>query len=247
MTDKVVKTGIEDVLSSIKRLVSEDSRDAQSAFAPVGSRKPGRLVLTDALRVSETTPDANPKRENPEPGYKAEDSVQPMLLRTSDIIKYAEPAAEQQTKVEPEPDVSGGLSAKIEALEAAIAHTEDQWEPDGDSDDAYSGTTTNTLHWHAEDEFIVSDSSSLSDTASEEQKSETKATFVRDPQAVAAEAPKVDVDQTAPELDNNALRELIAQVVREELQGVLGQRITRNVRKMVRREIFRVLAEQEVE
>lgn len=247
MTEKVVKTGIEDVLSSIKRLVNEDSRKVPSAFAPVGSRKPGRLVLTDALRVSETAPDAHSKPENQEPAYKAEDSVQPMLLRTSDVVKHSEPAEEQQTKAEPEPGASGGLSAKIEALEAAIAHTEDQWEPDGDSDDAYSGTPTNTLRWHAEDEFIVSDSSSLSDPAPDEQKSETKATFVRDPKALAAERPKADLEQTALEMDKDALRDLIAQVVREELQGVLGQRITRNVRKMVRREIYRVLAEQEVE
>lgn len=38
-------------------------------------------------------------------------------------------------------------------------------------------------------------------------------------------------------LDEETLREIVAEVVRQELQGVLGQRITRNVRKMVRREI----------
>ena len=48
-------------------------------------------------------------------------------------------------------------------------------------------------------------------------------------------------------LDEEVLREIIAQVVREELQGVLGQRITRNVRKMVRREIRLALAAEELE
>lgn len=48
-------------------------------------------------------------------------------------------------------------------------------------------------------------------------------------------------------IDEEALRDLIAQVVREELQGALGQRITRNVRKMVRREIRLALAAQEFE
>ena len=48
-------------------------------------------------------------------------------------------------------------------------------------------------------------------------------------------------------LDEETLREIIAEVVREELQGVLGQRITRNVRKMVRREIRLALAAEDLE
>jgi hypothetical protein len=43
-------------------------------------------------------------------------------------------------------------------------------------------------------------------------------------------------------LDEDGLRELVASIVREELQGALGERITRNVRKLVRREIHRALA-----
>ncbi|UWQ96813.1 hypothetical protein K3728_06225 [Rhodobacteraceae bacterium M385] len=48
-------------------------------------------------------------------------------------------------------------------------------------------------------------------------------------------------------LDEDTLREIIVEVVREELQGVLGQRITRNVRKMVRREIRLALAAEGLE
>jgi hypothetical protein len=47
-------------------------------------------------------------------------------------------------------------------------------------------------------------------------------------------------------LDEEALRRIIAEVVREELQGALGERITRNVRKLVRREIRLVLAADEL-
>ncbi|MDQ2092334.1 hypothetical protein [Marimonas arenosa] len=46
-------------------------------------------------------------------------------------------------------------------------------------------------------------------------------------------------------IDEDALRELVAEIVRRELQGVLGERITRNVRKLVRREIHRALAARE--
>jgi hypothetical protein len=48
-------------------------------------------------------------------------------------------------------------------------------------------------------------------------------------------------------LDEETLRDLIAEVVREELQGAMGQRITRNVRKMVRREIRIALAAEDLE
>ncbi len=37
------------------------------------------------------------------------------------------------------------------------------------------------------------------------------------------------------------LRDLVAEIIREELQGALGERITRNVRMLVRREINRAL------
>lgn len=46
-------------------------------------------------------------------------------------------------------------------------------------------------------------------------------------------------------LDEDALRDLVADIVRQELQGTLGERITRNVRKLVRREIHRALMGQE--
>jgi hypothetical protein len=48
----------------------------------------------------------------------------------------------------------------------------------------------------------------------------------------------------APILDEASLREMINAIVREELQGELGDRINRNLRKLIRREIMQVLEEQ---
>jgi hypothetical protein len=48
----------------------------------------------------------------------------------------------------------------------------------------------------------------------------------------------------APILDEESLRDLINAIVREELQGELGERINRNLRKLIRREIMQVLEEQ---
>lgn len=112
------------------------------------------------------------------------------------------------------------LSAKIAALETVIGRTDDQWEPDDTGDSDYSGTEAPSMTW--EDTSTVQD---------------------------AADA-AIDSDVFAsPEdfLDEDALRDLVSDIVREELQGALGERITRNVRKLVRREIHRALAAQELE
>lgn len=48
-----------------------------------------------------------------------------------------------------------------------------------------------------------------------------------------------------PMFDEEVLKRVVHEVVREELQGNLGERITRNVRKLVRREIHNILTTQE--
>ncbi len=47
------------------------------------------------------------------------------------------------------------------------------------------------------------------------------------------------VSSVPSSIDMNALREIVTDIVREELRGPLGQKITRNVRKLVRQEIHR--------
>lgn len=53
-------------------------------------------------------------------------------------------------------------------------------------------------------------------------------------------APSADAEPEVV-LDEETLREMVSDIVRKELQGSLGERITRNVRKLVRREIYRAL------
>ncbi|APE44148.1 hypothetical protein BOO69_12610 [Sulfitobacter alexandrii] len=62
MSDPVTNAEVEDVLSSIRRLVSEDKRPMQPKAKPVMS---DRLVLTPALRVADTEP-SEPAQETPE-------------------------------------------------------------------------------------------------------------------------------------------------------------------------------------
>lgn len=74
MSDPVTNVEIEDVLSSIRRLVSEETRPPRPRSQPV---QPGtdRLVLTPSFRVH----DAEPRKPAPEP-EKAARSASPMLL-----------------------------------------------------------------------------------------------------------------------------------------------------------------------
>lgn len=57
-------------------------------------------------------------------------------------------------------------------------------------------------------------------------------------------SPSARDDSNEAIIDEDALRELVAQLVREELQGSVGERITHNVRRMIRREIARALSLQ---
>ncbi|MEO0911907.1 MAG: hypothetical protein AAFY59_02815, partial [Pseudomonadota bacterium] len=60
----------------------------------------------------------------------------------------------------------------------------------------------------------------------------------------AAAAPPAAPTPPAKEngfFDEATLRSMVSEIVREELQGELGERITRNVRKIVRREVLHVM------
>lgn len=48
-------------------------------------------------------------------------------------------------------------------------------------------------------------------------------------------------------IDEETIREIVSEMVRAELQGDLGNRITRNVRKLVRREIHHALTTRELD
>ncbi|MEO0938623.1 MAG: hypothetical protein AAFY38_10765 [Pseudomonadota bacterium] len=298
MSEPVQNSNVEDVLSSIRRLVSEEDRPAAKAPDPEPS---DRLVLTPSLRVAEPAmPDVLVEEDAPETAFEAapdalcqdddapqaeaqgEDGIPHYEVRAEEAFGRAEADAEDahagdveepeegqgvfdegqrvfdaghegaadhataseqdaaadtdaeadipdeiaaEPEAKPEPDAAASfatpqsLSAKIAALEEVIARRDDQWEPDTAGADAYAGTEDADMAWE--------------DAGAD--------TFEDDPAGPEVFAVDEDV------LDEDALRDLVADIVREELQGALGERITRNVRKLVRREIHRALAAQELD
>ena len=294
MSDPVANVEVEDVLSSIRRLVSEDSRPSMKTATPV-KLSPDRLVLTPALRVeddqdedeavveptiqawsefgagpedqdanladrSENNSDATSDVYEPEQAEAVQDhdeqpqeethdvseapAAEPFVLES--VVNHAEPEMDAPFEEIAEADIpdheaeaaffadqSESLTSKIAALEAVIGKTDDQWEPDDTGSSDYSGTEAPSMKW----EDVGSDNDA--DNA-EGDNAETVEVDVEPQQAAFS--------QSADELlDEDALRDIVSEIVREELQGALGERITRNVRKLVRREIHRALAAQELE
>lgn len=161
-----------------------------------------------------------------------------------------QPAAEQDTRP---------LTERIAELEQRISETNEEWEPDGTGTDDNAGTEVETMQWQDH----VDDDDADSDTPEEDEVAQAAHdTFPRavdpgrymDPEEISDEGDEsFDADDIGvlssddTFLDEESLRELVADIVRQELQGALGERITRNVRKLVRREIHRALTAQELE
>jgi hypothetical protein len=56
--------------------------------------------------------------------------------------------------------------------------------------------------------------------------------------------PEMRVGPGPAGIDAEALQRMVAQAIAQELQGELGERITRNLRKLVQSEVERALAEK---
>ncbi|MCB4378869.1 hypothetical protein FZX02_00075 [Synechococcus sp. MU1644] len=295
MSDPMTNTEVEDVLASIRRLVSDDNRQAPESEAAASS---DRLVLTPALRVTddveeerdsvdeaaagdvtdiadqevpEAQQDDLPEDETPAfeltheaPDEGSDDGDETTLDDVED--KHEDTSAPEEHPIaldavnldqdtlmsiqdafddvddedalataEAEPtlnDEATTLSAKIAALETLIAGQTDEFEPDMAGDGENAGTEPPALAWEDADEEV-----------SPPEPSPHVEPQVDNARDEGAQIFSSDEDV----LDEEALRDLVSDIVREELQGALGERITRNVRKLVRREIHRALAAQDLE
>ncbi len=130
------------------------------------------------------------------------------------------------------------LTAKIAALETAIGAIRQDWEPDGTGTDDYAAAPAATMAWE-DDVELDATGNPMNEPEIEPEQTQAASTA---PQSASA---GLAADDSL--MDEEALRDLVSEIVRAELQGALGERITRNVRKLVRREIHRALTAQELE
>lgn len=257
MSDPLTNVEIDDVLSSIRRLVSEQPEKA------VGGGR-GKLVLTPALRVMDTRTNRDDDAPAAGPQAAPDDS-------TPDDNAFDTNAG--QTATGPVPGWTAEASAsdtqtleqRIAELEQAVAASADDWEPDGteagagtlpaDMPTVFTATSSaNTRPWTGIDQPEDRPEPPRTHMAARQDEGPQTADKVPEAQPEAPRADRLaDTDTSMFEgdsdeavLDEEMLRDMVAEFVREELQGALGERITRNVRKLVRAEIQRALAARDL-
>lgn len=190
--------------------------------------------------------------QNPDEAAEAESGPAPVEDTAED-----DPDAGEDADIVSAPQ--DALSARAAGFEEAVAAREDVWEPDGDSGDDYAAQPMDTLPW---EDFQPDETGQPASTGTVD-KNEGLEPFHPEDDLDHYEEPALqsgpdngdnaflaEEDPLGPNeaiMDEEALRDLVAEIVRQELQGTLGERITRNVRKLVRREIHRALAAQELE
>lgn len=233
MSDAMTNREIEDVLTSIRRLVAQEgTRPAET----------GRLILTEAQRIA--------------PEVVAE-------ARSDSAVDAAplahEGSADPRGDLDlPEPDF-GKLEATIAELEAAVSASGGAWEPDGAQVEAPRASNVTELygrlsfqhrHRPPEGEAVEAETEAVADAPHQDAGASDDAAVddtVMEGEAEAVNAPDEGAPDEAAEeevIDEAMLRALIAQIVREELHGQLGERITLQVRKLVRAEIAKALDER---
>jgi hypothetical protein len=260
-----------------------------------------RLTLTPEIAEDETatsegetaTAEVNEEAELDESTIETVEAIEVRKPSTL-LLTDPEPANKRASNAPTDAGPPQELTAKIAALEAVIAQTPDQWEPDGDSVDEYAGTSVGSVAWEdhvdldgsgapfskdevgrvtpsvqeafeaevIEPEEAIDENPTLLDgedeagePAATEDVADQDVTLVDLAGDITAD-PQGDTDNSSREasfaiddavLDEDALRELVSDIVRQELEGSLGERITHNVRKLVRRELQRALAAEELE
>ncbi|MBN8291690.1 hypothetical protein JI664_06920 [Rhodobacter sp. NTK016B] len=259
MSDPMSNREIEDVLTSIRRLVAQEGdRGVEN----------GRLILTEAHRVSEQvkalgvaqpgTGPSGPVRADAEADTADADASAPLAPKAEDVSI-------------PAPDFSK-LEATIAELEAAVSGSE------GDDAPAIGrpapGKPSNVTELYGKMSFSHQPTGAANAEAAAAEGPEAEPTpemadllapeetaadsggvpetVAEVPAETAAEAtiePGAETDEDALAdtiLDEEDLRQFVALIVREELRGQLGERITQQVRKLVRAEIAKVLDERDL-
>lgn len=298
MSEPMSNHEIEDVLSSIRRLVSEDLRPAvpRPAAAVVDSK----LILTPALRVVAAdplpeVPLAPLTRDGfeilPGPRLAVVDPVPvdpPAVDADPALAEFGQwPDTEEEVEAAPavidwegdiwgvEPDTTPALSDDLTedvlsvpaqgfgAASASVAPDEaPMWSDASDQTPVWDDATPDA--WVAEEPipFVAhprkpAAANPLAQAWADRAEAAVRAELQEATEAKLADANLSDmagglfaadpVGLDAIQFDEETLREIVRDIIREELAGTLGERITRNVRKLVRVEINRALATRSVE
>lgn len=247
MSEAMSSVEIEDVLSSIRRLVSEDLRPGTrpaEAKKPVEAKKPDdKLLLTPAFRVVPAPVVVEPV----EPPHRP--APMPRLhLGVEKSFATLERAVEDQD-AEWESEV-GDPAPLVVALDwSEVVRTPVQPAKPTYAPPVFAAEQQSTPSWAQEDAELSVELAEVQDHPIDEPDSiwADRAEAEALAELRAEEVDDFPRDAEAVTFDEEVLRNLVRDMIREELQGGLGERITRNVRKLVRAEIARALATQDLD
>ena len=235
MSEAMSSVEIEDVLSSIRRLVSEDLRPGPR---PVPAATPelkaaDKLILTHAFRVV----------AEPEPA--------PRPATLPRLHLGAEPVARKVASTLERNVAAQSSEWESEVGDPPLLINDMEWTEDGWATPAataqvvqFAAPANDTPSWaQIEPEVIEPEAAQPEPIAEPDRQWADQAEA--EVMAQLAEPPA----EHGPELrlDEQVLRNLVRELILEELQGTLGERITRNVRKLVRAEIARAISVHGIE
>lgn len=141
MTDQMSNRNVEDVLSSIRRLVSQETLNSPADKAEnAASVAVEKLVLTPALRVNDRAADSTTVQPEPaEPAHS--DATSAQRLAAGIAVKSSLETRQSRH--------SASLESTIAALEAAISSSAEHWETDASGDvPPHVGGNVTALHRH---------------------------------------------------------------------------------------------------
>ena len=250
---------IEDVLSSIRRLVASDSSAVpRRETAP----ETPALVLAEEQRVVEPEDPFQMIRNLAQEERDGRDAVHFTNALPEEVAEITHDLdAEKQANASVAPEETGSEEAasgdeyageaEIEPTLAGDDDSPDLWDDRGDAvpaDMPRDYAEDADFEEAADDHHIADDIVDAAPQAEPMPEMAETVEPVSDVPSADASSGEMKVDLTdlsGAMQDDEALRDLIAEIVRQELSGELGERITRNVRKLVRREIRQMLASEE--
>lgn len=215
-------------------------RDFIAHKEPVGRRRRRTnselLILTQSCRVDGDQPAYVPIDEaissQEEPKHKPAETKDLSFPDGSNVLRLET----AQSQLRP------GIEKNIAELEAAVASQPEEWEADGGESFAPEAWAASAFQTPSTDS-PEAEPNTANDPAQE--RAELVAALAKE----VEEAMRISAAPQNPvaEMDVETLRMMVVQTIRQELAGELGEKITRNVRKLVRREINRVLASKDLD
>lgn len=265
MSDPVSNAEIEDVLSSIRQLISESKANSRTgtpdraetliltADFRVHDEEPSQIATSETAKgsVTSATPakDAVPPASSMDVVDSAQNTSSETTSETDSVPVFSHRDYEQSTHAsEPPPEAKKTMD-----------RTSDLWELDGGEETAQSDVLSfHAARMHADKGSIVGENK----TQEWGSKAEDAAPFVEvdvtpspdttpadtdeRPALVAASNVEI-VGEDTDIIDEEVVQEMVARLVREELQGEIGEKITQSIRRFVRQEIERAVTLKELE